>query len=279
VWSAPTIDVERGAVYVATGNAYTGPAAETSDAVIAFDLKTGKLLWVNQVQSGDAYMISCDANARTRDNCPDVNGPDFDFGNSPILRRLPNRKSVLVVGQKSGAVWALDPDNKGATLWTHKVGRGSALGGLEWGSAVDEQVGYFPVSDAQFGPAQAGALYALRLENGQEVWHVDPPGANCTPAAGRTCTASRSAAITVIPGAVFSGTTDGMMRAYSTTDGKVLWEFNTAREFETVNGVPGKGGSINGPGPVIVDGMVFTNSGYAYLGTGMSGNVLLAFGR
>jgi len=278
VWSAPTIDVERGAVYVATGNAYTQPAIETSDSVIAFDIKTGKVLWVSQVQSGDAYMIGCDANARTRDNCPDTQGPDFDFGNSPILRRLPNRQSVLVVGQKSGAVWALDPDKKGTVLWTHKVGRGSALGGLEWGSAADEQVGYFPVADAQAGPAGAGALYALRLATGEEVWHVDPPGANCAPGS-RACTAARSAAITAIPGAVFSGTTDGMMRAYSANDGRVLWEFNTARDFETVNGVVGKGGSINGPGPVVVDGMVFTNSGYAYLGSGIPGNVLLAFGR
>jgi polyvinyl alcohol dehydrogenase (cytochrome) len=276
VWSAPTVDLKRGAVYVATGNSYNDPAADTSDAVVAFDLASGKLLWANQVTPNDAYMVGCDSAAR-RGNCPQVQGPDFDFGNSPILRALPGGQSVLVVGQKSGVVWALDPDKKGAIVWQKKIGRGSALGGLEWGSAADETLGFFPVADQQFGAAQAGALYALRLATGEEAWHVDPPGATCPPGA-RNCTAARSAAISAIPGAVFSGTTDGMMRAYSSADGKLLWEFNTAQEFKTVNGVPGRGGSINGPGPVIADGLLLTNSGYAYLGQGAPGNVLLAFG-
>ncbi|HKT78963.1 MAG TPA: PQQ-binding-like beta-propeller repeat protein, partial [Vicinamibacterales bacterium] len=276
VWSAPTVDVRRGAVYVATGNGYNEPAADTTDSVIAFDLETGARLWVNQVTPNDAYMVSCGAGAPNRNNCPGVNGPDFDFGNSPILRELPNGKGVLVVGQKSGAVWALDPDNKGAVLWQQRVGRGSTLGGLEWGSAADSELGYFPIADAQYGPAQAGGMFALKLASGEEAWRIRPPGADCPPGS-RTCTAARSAAISVIPGVVFSGTTDGMMRAYSTTDGRVVWEFNTAREFSTVNGVAGKGGSINGPGPVIAGGLLLTNSGYSYLGTGSAGNVLLAF--
>ena len=120
-------------------------------------------------------------------------------------------------------------------------------------------------------------LSALKLASGDELWQVRPPGADCAPGA-RSCTAARSAAITVIPGVVFSGTTDGVMRAYSTADGRALWNFDTARDFTTVNGVAGKGGSINGPGPVVAAGMLFTNSGYAYLGTGGAGNVLLAFG-
>jgi len=277
VWSAPTIDRAQGAVYVATGNAYNDPAADTSDSVMAFDLKTGARLWVNQVLPGDAYMVSCGQNAANRDNCPKVNGPDFDFGNSPILRTLADGRSVLVIGQKSGTVWALDPAKRGAVIWQRKIGQGSALGGLEWGSAADDQLGYFPVADAQFGAAQAGGLFALRLSTGDEAWRVGPPGVNCAPGA-RNCTAARSAAITVIPGAVFSGTTDGVMRAYSTTDGRTLWEYNTSREFSTVNGVPGKGGSINGPGPVVAGGFLFTNSGYSYLGIGGAGNVLLAFG-
>jgi polyvinyl alcohol dehydrogenase (cytochrome) len=277
VWSAPTIDTARGAVYVATGNGYNEPAADTTDAVIAFDLKTGARRWTSQVTPGDAYMVNCGAGAANRGNCPAVNGPDFDFGNSPILRTLPGGKSVLVVGQKSGAVWALDPDREGAVAWQKRIGRGTTLGGLEWGSAADERRGYFPIADAQFGPAQAGGLFALDLADGTEAWRVAPPGADCAPPA-RGCLAARSAAITVIPGVVFSGTTDGVMRAYSTTDGSLLWQFNTARAFDTVNGVPGKGGSINGPGPVVAQGLLLTNSGYSYLGTGGSGNVLLAFG-
>jgi polyvinyl alcohol dehydrogenase (cytochrome) len=205
-----------------------------------------------------------------------VSGPDFDFGNSPILRDLPNGRGVIVVGQKSGVVTAVDPDN-GTVLWQQRVGRGSTLGGLEWGSAADEQIGYFPNSDAQFGPTQSGGMFATRLATGETVWQLQPPGAVCPPGV-RACTAARSAAISVIPGVVFSGTTDGMMRAHSTADGRVLWEYNTAHEYTTVNGVQGKGGSINGPGPVVAGGMLFLTSGYNYMGSGSSGNVLLAFG-
>ena len=274
VWSAPTIDAKKGAVYVATGDAYTSPAAETSDAVMAFDLKTGAPLWSHQFTANDAFLVGCPAGATARDNCPETGGPDFDFGNSPILRNLPNGKRVLVIGQKSGAAWAIDPDKDGALVWEHKVGAGSALGGIEWGSAADDQNGYFAAADAQLG-ANAGGLAALKLTTGEEVWKAAPPPMDCN---GRPCAQAQSAAITVIPGVVFSGTTNGLMRAYATTDGKILWEFNTARPFETVNGVAAKGGSLNGPGPVVVDGMVFMNSGYAYLGYGAPGNVLLAFG-
>jgi polyvinyl alcohol dehydrogenase (cytochrome) len=277
VWSAPTVDVRRGLLYVATGNAYNDPFAETSDAVMAFDLRTGRMRWSKQVTPKDTYVIGCGPTAAVKDNCPDDTGPDFDFGNAPILRTMPNGRSIITLGQKSGVAWGLDPDKEGAILWQHRVGKGSALGGMEWGSAADDQNGYFPVADAQFGPTEAGGLYALRLTTGEEVWHWRP----ACQAGERNCLQANSAAITVIPGVVFSGTTNGMMRAYATADGKVLWETNTAQEFQTVNGVPGKGGAINGPGPVVAAGMLFTNSGYAYLGAiggALPGNVLLAYG-
>jgi polyvinyl alcohol dehydrogenase (cytochrome) len=276
VWSSPTVDATRGILYVGTGNAYTDPVAATSDSVLALDLGSGRLLWSHQVLAADAYIIGCGQAAATRDNCPGTTGPDFDFGTSPILRPLANGKGVLVIGQKSGIEWALDPDREGAVLWQQKVGRGSALGGIEWGSAADTDLAYVPVADAQYGPEAAGGLFALKLLTGEEVWRSRPSTDNC--ANPRGCVASRSAAVSVIPGVVFSGTTDGMMRAYAAADGRVLWEYNTAHEYETVNGVPGKGGAINGPGPVIAGGMVYTNSGYAYLGGGLPGNVLLAFG-
>lgn len=275
IWAAPTVDATRGLLYVATGNGYNDPAAETSDAVVAFDLKTGRLRWSKQVTPNDSYIVGCGANAATRENCPDDEGPDHDFGNSPILRTLPNGKQIITLGQKSGVAWGLDPDKDGAIVWQKRLGKGSALGGMEWGSAADEQNGYFPVADAQYGPAVAGGLHAVRLSSGADVWSWRPKN-DCQPVQ-RNCVEAHSAAISVIPGAVFAGTTTGILRAHSTVDGRVLWEFNTAREFETVNGVTGKGGSLNGPGPVIADGMVFTNSGYAYLGTGLGGNVLLAF--
>jgi polyvinyl alcohol dehydrogenase (cytochrome) len=187
---------------------------------------------------------------------------------------LPNGKSVIVIGQKSGAAWAIDPDKDGALLWEHKVGAGSALGGIEWGSATDERHGYFATADSQLGP-KAGGLAAIDLATGAEVWRTAPPAGDC---AGAACVQAQSAAISAIPGVVFSGATNGMMRAYATGDGKVIWEYNTARPFTTVNGVAAKGGSLNGPGPVVAGGMLFMNSGYAYLGFGAAGNVLLAFG-
>ena len=271
IWSAPTIDPKRNAVYVATGDAYTAPAAETSDAVMAFDLRSGIPLWTHQFTPNDAFLVGC---APGRDNCPSVIGPDFDFGNSPILRTLPSGKSVIVIGQKSGAAWAIDPDKDGALLWEHKVGAGSALGGIEWGSAADDQNGYFATADGQLGP-KAGGLAALDLSTGKEVWRTQPPAGDCV---GAACVQAQSAAISVIPGVVFSGSTTGVMRAYATGDGKVIWEYNTARPYTTVNGVAAKGGTLNGPGPVVAGAMLFMNSGYAYLGFGTAGNVLLAFG-
>jgi len=275
VWSSPTVDAKRGLLYVATGNGYNDPAAETSDAVVAYDLKTGRLRWSRQVTPNDAYVVGCGATAASRENCPDDEGPDFDFGNSPILRTLPGGRSIITLGQKSGVAWGLDPDREGRVVWQKRLGQGSALGGMEWGSAADDQFGYFPIADAQHGPTVAGGLHAVRLTNGEEVWTWRPR--NECEGAQRNCVEAHSAAISVMPGAVFAGTTTGMLRAHSTADGHVLWEFNTAREFDTINGVAGRGGSINGPGPVIAEGMVFTNSGYAYLGMGQGGNVLLAF--
>ncbi len=276
IWAAPTIDPKRGLLYVATGNGYTTPAAETSDAVVAYDLKTGRLRWSQQVTPNDAYVVGCGANAATRENCPEDDGPDYDFGNSPILRPLPGGKAIIVLGQKSGVAWGLDPDREGRVVWQTRVGKGSALGGVEWGSAADEQLGYFPVSDLLLGPAVAGGLHALNLGTGKEVWSWRPK--NDCQAGQRNCVEAHSAAVTVMPGVLFAGTTSGMLRAHSTADGRVLWEFDTAREFDTVNGVPGRGGAINGPGPVVAGGMVYTNSGYSYMGSGASGNVLLAFG-
>ena len=272
VWSAPTVDLKRNVVYAATGNEYSGEGGPMSDAVIAFDLNTGERKWASQVTPKDVYVVGCNAK---RENCPEDEGPDFDFGNSAILRDLPNGKSVIVIGQKSGVVWALDPDKNGAIVWQRRVGKGSALGGLEWGSAADATLGYFPVSDLLLGPEDAGGLHALKLDTGEPVWSARPPRADCKDP--RNCTQAQSAAVTLMPGAIFSGTTTGIMRAYDTATGKVIWTYDANQPYETVNGVAAKGGSFNGPGPVVVGGMVFMNAGYNYLGFGTGGNVLLAF--
>ncbi len=270
IWAAPTIDAARRRVYVATGNAYTEPAAPTSDAVMALALDTGAVQWVSQVTPGDAFLVGCKPG---NDNCPDDAGPDFDFGNSPILRRLASGRSMIVIGQKSGVAYGLDPDAKGAVVWRYRAGQGTALGGIEWGSAADDRLMYVPVSDVLL--PNAGGLHAVSLGSGERVWHAPPPALGCK--GGLGCTAAQSAAISVIPGVVFSGAVDGHLRAYDSGDGRVIWDVDTARDFETANGVPASGGSIDGPGPTVAGGMVFTGSGYGRW-RGRPGNVLLAFG-
>ena len=287
IWSTPTIDERLGVLYVATGDNYSDPPTETSDAILAMDLKTGKLLWSKQLTAKDAYNTGCSTPEKT--NCPEAGGPDFDFGQPPILVSLASGKRALVIGQKSGMVHAVDPDQSGKILWQTRAGEGSALGGSQWGSAADQQHIYVAISDIGIGgvpdpkspggfrltldPKKGGGLHALDLATGKIAWSAKP--APC--AEGRTdCSPAQSGAVTVIPGAVFSGSVDGHLRAYSTETGKILWDTDTEREFKTVNGAPAHGGSMDTGGPVIADGMVFVNSGYGQWG-GMPGNVLLSF--
>jgi polyvinyl alcohol dehydrogenase (cytochrome) len=271
IWASPTVDVKRGLLYAATGNMYTEPQQTTSDAVIAFTLATGQIAWTAQVTPRDVFVVGC--NQPNAPNCTDDTGPDFDFGNSPMLVRAANR-DLIVIGQKSGVGWALDPDQRGAIVWQYRAGDGSALGGMEFGSSADSERAYFPVADGN-GP-HAGELHAVRLDTGERVWMTPAQTLKCG-VRGRGCSPAILAAISVMPGAVLAGANDGGVRAYSTKDGAILWEFDTNREFVTVNGVAAKGASISGPGPAIGAGMVFVNSGYGSLG-GRAGNVLLAFG-
>lgn len=279
VWSSPTLDVNRKIVYVATGDNYSAPATKTSDAVMALDMESGKLLWVRQFTEKDAWNSSCYLPDSA--NCPTNAGPDFDFGSSPILIDRPDGRHALIAGQKSGVVHALDPEREASTIWQARVGQGGILGGIEWGPAADDKNIYVALSDVQFdeshrvSPKGGGGLIALRLADGTEVWRAAP--AAC-PADRKGCSPAQAAAVTVIPGVVFSGSLDGHLRAYSSSDGRVIWDYDTVREFTTVNGMPGRGGAINGPGPTVAGGMLFVNSGYAFLGGQMPGNVLLAFG-
>ncbi len=271
VWSSPTIDVKRRLIYVGTGNAYTEPAAKTSDAILAIDMATGDVRWSRQVTPNDVFVMGCQA---ANPNCPETIGPDFDFGAPPILRSLSAGRDILVAGQKSGMAYGLDPDREGAIVWQFRAGQGGPLGGIEWGMAADEERVYVPVSDVLRPAREAGGLFALRLADGEKVWHAPAPALTCTE--GRGCTGAQSAAITVMPGVVFSGSIDGHLRAYSTRDGRILWDYDTAREFDTVNHVKATGGSIDAAGPVIAGGLLLTNSGYG-LWRGKPGNVLLAF--
>jgi polyvinyl alcohol dehydrogenase (cytochrome) len=278
VWSAPTIDVQRQALYVGTGNSYSNPPAETSDAILAFDLASGRMLWHRQVTLNDSYVSACYGFDQT--NCPEDHGPDSDFGQSPILVSLRNGQRVLVVGQKSGVVSALDPDREGNILWQTPIGKGGPLGGIMWGSAADKDRVYVANSDLRFlpdgtmslDPTAGGGLFALDLASGKVSMQVPP-----APCGDRSqCSPALSAAVTAIPGVVFSGGVSGYLRAYATADARLLWEVDTARDYPTVNGVSAHGGAMDGPGATIVDGMLYVASGYAQW-NGLSGNVLLAF--
>jgi polyvinyl alcohol dehydrogenase (cytochrome) len=269
IWSAPTIDANRRAVYVGTGNTYSAPSQASSDAVVALDLNTGSIRWMKQVTPNDVYVNNCRAG---NPNCPEAVGPDVDFGSPPMLARV-NGRDVIVIGQKSGVGYAMDPDRKGEVLWRYRAGKGGTLGGMEWGGAVDDGRAYFAVSDIQ--QPEPGGLHAVNIVTGQRVWLAPPPTPVC--GSGTGCNAAQSAAITIIPGVIFSGSNDGALRAYSMTDGTILWQYDTNREFGSLNGVPAKGASLIGPGPVVAGGMVYVNSGYGGFG-GRPGNVLLAFG-
>jgi polyvinyl alcohol dehydrogenase (cytochrome) len=309
IWSAPTVDAKRGLVYVATGDSYTELDAPTADAIVALDMKTGKIRWVSQVTKGDNYLTSCNWVTPRTPNCPDPNGPDYDFGASPILHTLPNGKQVILSGQKSGIAYGMDADT-GKVIWQTKVGTGSNLGGIEWGIAADKDRVYVPNSDIIIlmdeyqrplgqnqllkkpEPSRSG-LTALDPATGKVIWHVDAPKAPCHYAGDRSrdrvpggpggvCMRAQSAADSVMPGVVFSGTMDGWMRGYDAKTGKIVWAFSTtAQTYQTTNGVKDQpGGSIDGAaGPTIAGGKLFVVSGYG--GSANTGgnplNVLLAF--
>jgi polyvinyl alcohol dehydrogenase (cytochrome) len=276
IWSAPTIDPKRKLIYAATGDSYTEAETGGADAVIAFDMETGKIAWINQVTLNDNFLVGCNG-PNPPPNCPQPLGPDFDFGSSPILHTMANGKQVILAGQKSGVMYALDPDNKGKTVWQVKIGYGSTLGGIQWGSAADRQNVYAAVSDVT-APAdkRLPGIAALEIATGKKVWHTPAPKSDCV-TEGRQCSNAQSAAVTAIPGAVFSGSMDGHLRAYSAKDGSIIWDFHsTANTFDGVNGIRAKGGMMNAGGPVIVSGVLYVNAGYGGA-QGQPGNVLLAF--
>ncbi|QIB67737.1 PQQ-binding-like beta-propeller repeat protein [Kineobactrum salinum] len=281
VWNTPTIDRARNLLYVGTGQSYTSPAHRNSDAVIAMDLDSGEIKWSRQLLSGDAWNLACLLPGE-HVNCPEQNGPDFDIGAPPILWSDEQERELLLVGQKSGMVYALDPDLEGETVWKRKLGRGGFSGGVHWGMAADSQQLYVPIADTEyFGkyeklPASPG-LFALDPKTGMQMWFA-PAGDHCLPEQRPACDPGLSAAVTSVPGAVLAGGFDGMLKAYTADTGAVIWQYDTNREFTTVSGVSARGGSIESDGPVVSEGHLLVNSGYLYGGR-LPGNVLLVFGR
>jgi polyvinyl alcohol dehydrogenase (cytochrome) len=239
--------------------------------VIAFNLRSGEIAWTNQFTK-DTWLMGCDGNAASNANCPKANGPDLDFSASPILARNSAGRDVIVIPQKSGMVYALDPAERGKTLWSYRAGPGSPVGGV-WGSAVEGDRMYVAVGG--YRNEETGGVHAIDIDTGERIWYTPPQPLLCSPA-GAACSQTQAAAVTAVPGAVFSGSADGGLRAYDARDGRIIWTFDANREFETINGVPGRGASFSGSGPVVAGGMLYVLSGDAGF-VGRPGNVLLAF--
>lgn len=280
VWGSPTIDPKRHAIYVETGNAFSEPATTTSDAVMALDMNTGKVLWSVQATAKDVWHGGCGRGvdqgrkARARgpapavpyppENCPEDGGPDQDFSGGAILISQPNGRDLLIAGQKPGIVWGLDPDRKGEVLWKSDINRSNANSGIIFGGAADGQNAFYNL--------KSGGLVAMELTTGLEKWYVPLP-----PPEAMKAHRGETAAVTLIPNVVFSAGLDGMLRAFTAFDGRLLWEYNTAQQFSTVNGLTAAGGSIGSAGATVAQGMVFVGSGYTGFQGGVPGNVLLCF--
>jgi len=305
IWSAPTADLKRGLVYVATGDSYTDAETKRDDAIVALDMKTGKIRWSTQVTQGDNYTMGCEAQFKSP-NCPNPRGPDYDFGASPILFTLKGGRQIVLSGQKSGIAYGMDPDT-GKLIWKTPVGSGSALGGIEWGIGSDPKHLYVAMADTAllFGeaPGVSGDLippagtpkakpgvYALNPATGRIEWSLPAPKAPCHYAGDRSgdytrggCVRAQSAPPSAMPGAVFEGGLDGWLRAYDPATGKVIWAFSTTDQtYDTANAVknhPGGGIDGMGGGPVLANGMVYLMSGFNGASrTGGNGvNILLAF--
>jgi polyvinyl alcohol dehydrogenase (cytochrome) len=276
VWNTPSIDGKRGVMYVGTGENYSSPANDTSDAILAISLNDGSIVWRQQMTAGDAWNMGCETEARV--NCPPEDGPDYDFGAATITATNAEGKDIVLAGQKSGEVFGLDPDQGGKILWRKKLGKGGIQGGVHFGMTVHGDTLYVPMSDFDGGPRWPGVAYpgmfAVDITTGETRWFTPSPDI-CK---GREfCQPGLSAASSSIPGAVVGGAMDGHLRAYDFNSGKVLWDFDTAIPYRTLNGKMATGGSIGGAtGPVFHQDMMFVNSGYGIY-FHMPGNVLLAF--
>jgi polyvinyl alcohol dehydrogenase (cytochrome) len=274
IWSAPTIDVKRGLIYVGTGNSYTDTQADGSNAIVAFDRQTGARRWATQATAKDNFVLGCGAKQSGQGNCPAKVGPDFDFGAAPILHTLPGGRQIILAGQKSGMVYGLDPDSAGKVLWKTSVGKGSALGGIEWGPAVDASTLYVAVADANVKRGGMPGLTALNAADGKRRWYVKTPNIKCSWGEDK-CRRGQPGAVTARPGVVFSGALDGHIRAYDTRDGRIIWDADTSPAVATVNGPATEGGAIDAGGATLANGILYVNSGYGRWGK--PGRLLIAY--
>ena len=275
VWGAPLLDAQRGVLFFGTGENYSRPTTDTSDAIFAVDAKTGMKRWVHQFTEGDAYNVACDIPGWP--NCPDPRGPDLDFGAPPVLVKDANGRTLVLVGQKSGDLYALDPDD-GAVVWHQHIGRGGALGGAHWGLAANEQKGllFVPISDIETWTdktiAPATGMHAIDIATGSPRWEH----ARTNRCPDRNCFGGLSSAIVATPELVVAGSLDGYLEIYDADIGAVLWSDDSWKPFDTVNGVKASGGAYDAHGPMVAGDQVIVSSGYDSFGQ-KPGNVLLVY--
>lgn len=297
VWNSPTVDATRGVLYFGTGQNSSSPATDTSDAIIALDLATGERRWIFQALADDAWNAACLSGGAS---CPVENGPDFDFGAAVILLRRPEG-DLLLAGQKSGEVFALDPDRKGAVVWRRRVGSGSSNGGIHHGMATDGQRVYVPVADPErriAGYVPKPGIYALDVDDGELLWShpvergcvYDPADAPLiglaemaqgkaqrSPWPACSYYYGQSAAAVVANGIVYAGALDGRLRLLDADGGQALRVIETNRPYRAGNGIDGHGGAIDVGGAIVEGNQLFVLSGYGMFGQ-MPGNMLLVYG-
>ncbi len=274
VWSAPTVDPKRKLIYAASGNAYSAPAADGTNAVVAFDMETGRRVWANQALPGDVWLYRCAGEAIG--NCPSPMGVDFDFTSPPMLHTGPDGKQAVVAGSKSGIVWAFDPDSHGKLLWQTRIAKGGP-GDAMWGMAADRDGVFAPIPGPSADtPNETGGVAKLAIMTGKTLWHA----AGMTPACAwgaAGCEHRQPAAAIAIPGAVLSGALDGHLRAYAAADGTVLWDMDAAAAaYDAVNGIKAYGGNIDGSAQIIANGTLFVNAGNATATSPRRGDAVLA---
>jgi polyvinyl alcohol dehydrogenase (cytochrome) len=278
IWNSPTIDAKRGLLYAGTGENYSSPANDLSDAILAISMETGEIVWATQTIEGDAWNAACGPYGTTV-NCPEEDGPDFDFGAPPILTTTAAGRDILLAGQKSGMIYGLDPEDGGKILWDMRKGRGGFNGGVHWGMATHKGQLFIGIADTPGNRFAVGdnrqGMHVKDITTNATVWSVIEPDKCDEPT--HHCRTAVSAPPTVTDTAVFASTLNGIVKAYDIESGDTLWSFDTLRDFQTINGVMARGGSIDSAGIVVVGEQVVTNSGYDKFGQ-IPGNVLLVFG-
>ncbi|MYD42641.1 MAG: PQQ-binding-like beta-propeller repeat protein [Gammaproteobacteria bacterium] len=283
VWTTPAIDEKRQQLYIGTGENTSSPATTTSDAIIAYDLATGEEKWVFQGTQNDAFNMAC--GRRMNQNCPKEKGPDFDFGASPLLATTSEGVDLVLAGQKSGDVWALNPDT-GELIWNLRLSPGSALGGVHWGMTLAGDTLVVPIADPDMVKDKNPGVFGIDIKSGELLWShkaergCEFGGLRRSLFGGTWPDCPYHYAFSAAPVATndvaFAGSLNGQVFAFRVSDGAIMWSFDTKREFKGTNGGEAHGGSIDNPGVVVAGNQVMVLSGYDMFGQ-MPGNALLVF--